>query len=85
MSNQNNNNQEKFRLPTDQPDPPKHCPFLKQNCIEVKCELWGSMKFMSPGQLAGTVVQGEMQACVFHLIHFGISHPAAPITFGPRG
>jgi hypothetical protein len=69
----------------DSSRPSKHCPFLKQTCLEGGCELWGSMKFSSPGQLAGTIVMGEMQACVFHLIHFGITHPAAPITFGPRG
>jgi hypothetical protein len=79
------NNKKDYKLPGEQQEPPKHCPCLKQNCIEAKCELWGSMRFTQPGQLAGTVVQGEMQACVFHLIQFGIMHPAAPISFGPKG
>ncbi|MBA7685337.1 hypothetical protein ES703_93760 [subsurface metagenome] len=60
---------------------PGQCPFLKQQCIGERCELWGGINLVQPGKLAGTVQQGQARGCVFNLIVLllGTSRPT-PIS-----
>lgn len=54
---------------------PKQCPFLKQLCIEGRCELWNEVKLTRPGHILGTIQNIEAEGCVFNLLLLPMTLP----------
>jgi hypothetical protein len=72
-------------MPGEETTPPKHCPLLKQNCIEERCEWWTTINVTQPGKLAGSFQSVELHACIFHCLLYVAMHPPLTQVFGPRG
>ena len=58
--------------------PARQCPFLKQNCIKERCELYARIKVAQPGQLLGTGVISSARGCIFNLLAILLGQPLPP-------
>lgn len=63
----------------------RQCPFLKQECISKRCEIFLEIPIRLPGVLAGTARTGVVQSCSLNLIakylanlHAILSQPEPP-------
>jgi len=54
---------------------PAQCPFLKQQCIGERCELWQTLKLTRPGPMVGINAEIEAEGCVFNLLLLPMSLP----------
>jgi len=46
----------------------RHCPFLKQQCIGVRCHLWTDFTITQPASITGMVRVIKGKNCVFNVI-----------------
>jgi hypothetical protein len=58
------------------------CPFLKQQCIKERCELWGGLNIATPAPIVGALKTNHLSGCVFNLALFALINPR-PIVIGP--
>ncbi len=58
------------------------CPFLKQECIADRCQLWETVKIVRPGRMVGTVDNIEAEGCVFNLLTLPMTLP--PVIIPPQ-
>lgn len=55
------------------------CPFLKQECIAERCQLWYAIDFAQVSQLAPVAKRGQARGCIFLLLAFILQMPELPI------
>lgn len=74
--------------PSDRTDqgisPGDFCPFLKQNCIRERCNLFTSMPVMEMSRLASMAREKAIRGCVFHLILEALKMLGMPLPPPPR-
>lgn len=63
--------------------PEAQCPFLKQECIRERCQLWSGLDANQPGPLAGTGRVVHIEGCIFHVIVFALTMPR-PVPLPPK-
>lgn len=64
---------------------PGQCPFTKQACIKERCELWGGIERVMPGQVVGSAKRAHLSGCVFNLMLHVMSAPMPmPMPFPPH-
>lgn len=64
---------------------PGQCPFLKQQCIKERCEIYGGIELVRPGQLAGSVMVGQARGCALNLLVLLLNPSPLPVTPGQHG